>query len=66
MERDPPKEAVRALLDEPDVADVEHPDVAVSPESGWTLSAFSGGWLVWENVERDEAPVIRSASPATT
>lgn len=48
MEQDPPDEAVRVLLDELDTADAEHPDVAVSHESGWTLSAFRGGRLVWE------------------
>lgn len=36
-------------LDEP--LDPEHPDVALSHESGWTLPAFSGGLVIWENVE---------------
>ena len=40
MESDPPVEAVRDLVEELAGADVEHPDVAVSHESGWTLSAF--------------------------
>lgn len=44
------------LLDELDAADDEHFDVSVSDESGWTLSAFAGGLLVWENVEDDEGP----------
>jgi len=56
MEKNPSGEAVRALLDELETADVEHPDVAVSHESGWTLSAFGGGLVVWENVEEDEEP----------
>lgn len=56
MDQDPSLEAVRALLDELDTADDEHSDVAVSHESGWTLSALQGGRLAWENVEEDEEP----------
>jgi hypothetical protein len=44
-----------AELDD-DTDDAEHPDVAVSTESGWTLSAFHAGHLIWENVETDRAP----------
>jgi hypothetical protein len=36
--------------------DPEHPDVALSHESGWTLSAFESGLLVWENLEEDDEP----------
>jgi hypothetical protein len=63
MELDPSKEAVRALLDELDTADAEHPDVALSHESGWTLSAFSSSRLVWENIEGDEEPRHRDNVP---
>ncbi|WP_433473280.1 hypothetical protein ACQPZP_31165 [Spirillospora sp. CA-142024] len=38
-----------AELDEPD--DVEHPNVWIDHESGWALSAFSSGLLVWEDAE---------------
>jgi hypothetical protein len=48
------------LLAELDAADREHPDVAVSVESGWTLSAFANGLLVWENVESDASPGHRA------
>jgi hypothetical protein len=45
-------------------ADVEeHPDIAVSHESGWTLSAFPSGLLVRENVEADEDDVNEAAAP---
>lgn len=44
------------LLDELDSADEEHPDVSITDESGWSLSAFADGTLVWENVEEDDAP----------
>ena len=40
---------VLAELDEP--TDEEHPDVALTHESGWCLSAFRSGGLTWENVE---------------
>jgi hypothetical protein len=43
------------LLDELDEGgDAEHPDVAVADPTGWTLSAFSNGKVVWENVEDGE------------
>lgn len=57
MEANPSFDTVAALLDELDDVDDEHPDVAVSHESGWTLSAFASGRLVYENVEDlDELP----------
>jgi hypothetical protein len=40
-------ELVRRL----DMADLEHPEVAVSQPEGWTLSAYANGTLVFENVE---------------
>ena len=51
MESSAPFEALDALLDELDYVDDEHPDVAVSHESGWGLSAFPSGRLIYENVE---------------
>lgn len=45
-------DALEALV----AADDEHPDVSVSDESGWTLSASTEGLLVWENVEEDDEP----------
>ncbi len=45
-------EKIAALIAELEVDDDhEHPDVSVSHEDGWTLSAFPGGLVVWENVE---------------
>ncbi|MDX6359267.1 MAG: hypothetical protein QOH37_2321 [Nocardioidaceae bacterium] len=52
-------DSVLAELDIP--IDVEHPDIAVTDESGWTLSATSGGLLVWENVDTDDPPRHRRA-----
>jgi hypothetical protein len=51
MQADPPFEAIDALLDELDGIDDEHPDVAVSHDSGWAISAFASGRLIYENVE---------------
>ncbi len=47
--------AVLAELDEP--LDPEHPDVALTHESEWCLSAYPSGLIVWENLEDDEVPV---------
>ena len=52
MDSDPPPEALDALireLDGPD--DPEHPDVAVSHETEWSLSAFPSGLVVWQNLD---------------
>jgi hypothetical protein len=51
MERDPPIARLRELLQSLDIDDKEHPDVALTHESGWCLSAFPSGLLVWENDE---------------
>jgi hypothetical protein len=51
MERDPDLSALEALVKELDRDDAEHPDIAVSHESGWTISAFPSGRVVYENVE---------------
>jgi hypothetical protein len=47
--------ALLAELDGP--LDEEHPDVAVSDdETGWALSVFQSGKLVWENPDNDDEP----------
>lgn len=51
-----------AELDGPE--DSEHPDVSVAHESGWALSAFPSGLVVWEDVEATVARVIGSLSVA--
>lgn len=47
-------DTVLAELDGP--PDIEHPDVALSHESEWTLSVFENGLVVWENVAEDDEP----------
>lgn len=46
----------RALLDELAGATAEHGDVAVSHESGWTLTVLASGRVLWENVEEGDEP----------
>lgn len=53
LESDP--SVIDLLLAELDIDDPEHPDVSVTHENGWTLSAFNSGLLVWENVESGPA-----------
>ena len=44
--------ALADLVAELDASDdVEHSDVAVADDAGWTLSAYPSGLVVWENVE---------------
>jgi hypothetical protein len=47
----PSFDEVEALLDELANADEEHTDVSVSDDSGWTLSIFCGGYVIWGNAE---------------
>lgn len=54
MESDPPSSRLDELVSELDgPRDDEHPDVSVAHESGWSLSAFPTGMLIWENVKED-------------
>ena len=56
-EPDPPVERLRTLLQELDtqIEDIEHPDVSLTHETEWCLSAFPSGLLVWENLEAGDA-----------
>jgi hypothetical protein len=53
MEEDPPIERLRELLESLEIEDTEHPDIALTHETGRCLSAFPSGLLVWENEEAD-------------
>jgi hypothetical protein len=53
MEGDPPIERLRELLQSLEIEGKEHPDIALTHETGWCLSAFPSGLLVWENEEAD-------------
>ncbi|MFF9819795.1 hypothetical protein [Streptomyces sp. NPDC014006] len=50
---EPDPEMMRRVLDGLVQADDEHPDVSLTHESGWSLSAFGDGLLVWENPDED-------------
>lgn len=50
---EPDAEAMRQVLGGLADADDEHPDVSLSHESGWSLSTFASGLLLWENTEGD-------------
>jgi|SRR3954462_12430517 len=54
---EPHPETMRRVLDGLAEADDEHPDVSLTHESGWCLSAFQGGLLIWENPDdNSQAP----------
>ncbi|MFI9206308.1 hypothetical protein [Streptomyces sp. NPDC053048] len=57
---EPDEATMRTILDTLADADDEHPDVSLTHESGWSLSAFPSGellWLLWENLdEADTTP----------
>lgn len=61
-ESDPPLDSFVALYAELEDADAEHTDVSVEHESAWSLGAFRGGLLVWENVEDGEPRHMRNIS----
>lgn len=46
-------EALPGLVAELDLADHEHTDVSVEHESGWALSAYSDGLVIWGHVEAE-------------
>ncbi|KOX26603.1 MULTISPECIES: hypothetical protein [Streptomyces] len=50
---EPDSETMKRVLDGLAQADDEHPDVSLTHESGWSLSAFGDGLLVWENPDED-------------
>ena len=53
-ECNPPIERLREFLKELDIEDREHPDVSLTHETEWCLSAFPSGLLVWENLENED------------
>jgi hypothetical protein len=46
-------DALPALIAELDNADGEHTDVSIEDDSGWGLSAYASGLVIWENVDDD-------------
>jgi hypothetical protein len=65
MESDPPRSRFAALLQELDdrPEDAEHTSVSVTHETEWCLSAYSGGYLVFENLEGNGPRHMTNLSP---
>lgn len=55
-EDEPDLARMSEFLAELDAPDEEHPDTWLSHESGWTLSVFESGRVVYENVESEDGP----------
>ncbi len=55
-EDDPTEAMMRESLSELDTPDPEHPSTWLGHETGWTLSVFESGLVVWENPEVDVGP----------
>src|SRR5258707_3929137 len=53
-ESEPTVARMREALRELDAHGLGHPDTWLNHESGWSLSAFSNGLLVWENLDTDD------------
>ena len=53
---EPDPETMGRVLDGLADADDEHPDVSLSHESGWCVSAFRDGLLVGEKPDDDSVP----------
>jgi hypothetical protein len=61
-ESSPTLDSFDALHDELADDDDEHPSVSVGHESAWSLGAYGGGLLVWENVEDGEPQHMHGVS----
>jgi hypothetical protein len=56
----PPVALMREALAELDIEDMEHPDVALIHDSGWCLSAYPSGLLIWEHLGGDQPKHMRN------
>jgi hypothetical protein len=63
-EREPTETRMREVLAELDANDDEHPDVSLTHESEWCLSAYPSGILVYENLEAGEPRHLNHVSRA--
>lgn len=61
--REPPFSAFRSLLRElDDKDDEEHCSVEVTHETEWSLGAYGGGYIIWENLEANSPRHMRGVS----
>lgn len=60
---DPSEDLIEAVLRELDgPIDQEHTDVSATHHSGWCLTAFPSGLLVWEDLDEDAPRHMRAVS----
>ncbi|PWU16469.1 MAG: hypothetical protein C5B50_13575 [Verrucomicrobia bacterium] len=52
----PDENRMREILAELEKSDPEHPDTWLTHESGWTLSVYESGLVIFENMESGEEP----------
>jgi hypothetical protein len=52
----PNEHRMQEILAELDESDPEHPDAWLTHESGWTLSVYESGLVIWENMESSDEP----------
>ncbi|ADE53797.1 hypothetical protein [Coraliomargarita akajimensis] len=56
----PDRERMReiiAQLDDPDIADADHPDVSLTNDSnGWSITFYASGIATYENLDADDSP----------
>ena len=62
---EPSEKKMKELLSSLSRFDPEHPDVSLSHESEWSLSVFSSGLVVFENVGTGEGPWHMIGVPAS-
>ena len=60
----PTADDLAGALAELQLEDPEHPDCWLSDENEWTVSAYTSGWVILENLETQEGPWhMRGVSP---
>lgn len=55
-EEAPNEQRMRKILAELDEHDQEHPDACLTHETGWSLSVYESGLVIWENIDSEEVP----------
>jgi hypothetical protein len=63
METSASPEVIERLVEELATADTEHTDVSIADQSGWALSAYADGRMMWENFEEGDDQFIMTNVP---
>jgi hypothetical protein len=61
-EENPTVERLRDVIGELGAEDEEHCSVSLVHETEWCLEAFSGGLLIWENLEDGKTKYLKDMS----